>query len=209
MTETMGRRERKKARTRQALADAALRLFLERGYDNVGVREITEAADLSVTTLFKHFPSKEALVFDADHGLGAALVAAVRDRAPGRSVFHALRDHLVRMRLNFRGDDPEFRAFRQMVDSTPALQEYMHRMWLRHETALAAAIVEATGAPEGDLKSAALARFALESRNLVGMHEDPERALREIFDLLERGWGRGPSDGSGSERAQGQLNQPS
>ncbi|MGD3106084.1 TetR/AcrR family transcriptional regulator [Streptomyces sp. YGL11-2] len=189
MTETMGRRERKKAQTRRALADAALRLFLERGYDAVGVREVAEAADVSVTTLFKHFPSKEALVFDEDQDHEAALVAAVRDRAAGQSVLHALRDHLVRMRVAFRGDEPEFRAFRQMVESTPALQEYQHRMWLRYETALAAAIAEATGAPEGDLKSAALARFTLESRNLPGTHEDPERAFREIFDLLEHGWG--------------------
>ncbi|MGY5138836.1 TetR/AcrR family transcriptional regulator, partial [Streptomyces nigrescens] len=62
----MGRRERKKAATRQALADAALRLFLERGYDQVSIRDIAEAADVSTTTLFKHFPGKEALVFDAD-----------------------------------------------------------------------------------------------------------------------------------------------
>ncbi|KJK57800.1 hypothetical protein UK12_14285 [Saccharothrix sp. ST-888] len=55
-----GRRERKKAATRRALADAALRLFLERGYEQVGIREIADAADVSTTTLFKHFPVKEA-----------------------------------------------------------------------------------------------------------------------------------------------------
>ncbi|WP_147264659.1 TetR/AcrR family transcriptional regulator, partial [Streptomyces sp. NBRC 110611] len=58
-----GRRERKKAQTRKALADAALRLFLERGYDGVSVKDVAEAADVSVTTLFKHFSGKEALVF--------------------------------------------------------------------------------------------------------------------------------------------------
>ncbi|MFD6073807.1 TetR/AcrR family transcriptional regulator, partial [Amycolatopsis lurida] len=51
--ETPGRRERKKAATRQALADAALKLFLERGYDQVSIRDIAEAADVSTTTLFK------------------------------------------------------------------------------------------------------------------------------------------------------------
>ncbi|MFE2143549.1 TetR/AcrR family transcriptional regulator, partial [Streptomyces sp. NPDC059456] len=49
-----GRRERKKAATRRAIADAALHLFLERGYDEVGIREIADAADVSNTTLFKH-----------------------------------------------------------------------------------------------------------------------------------------------------------
>ena len=82
---TVGRRERKKAATRQAIADTALRLFLERGYDQVGVREIAEAADVSVTTLFKHFPGKEALVFDQDADREAELVAAVGDGPPGRA----------------------------------------------------------------------------------------------------------------------------
>lgn len=82
----MGRRERKKAATRQAIADAALRLFLERGYDDVGIREIAEAADVSTTTLFKHFPVKEALVFDEDAENEARLLAAVRERPAGQSI---------------------------------------------------------------------------------------------------------------------------
>ncbi len=64
--ETMGRRERKKAATRKAISDAATELFLERGFDEVSIREIAERADVSPTTVFAHFPSKEALVFDED-----------------------------------------------------------------------------------------------------------------------------------------------
>ncbi|WP_409474895.1 TetR/AcrR family transcriptional regulator [Streptomyces sp. HC307] len=165
-----------------------MRLFTEHGYDNVGVRDVAEAADVAVTTLFKHFPSKEALIFDEDEGREAALVAAVRDRAPGQSVLGALRDHLVQTRMAFGGDTPEFTAMMKLVDETPALQEYLHRMWRRHETALAAAITETTGAPEGDVRVAALARFVMESPSLVHGRKDPRRALDEIFDLLERGW---------------------
>lgn len=69
-----------------ALADAALRLFLERGYDNVTVREIADAADVATTTLLKYFPSKASLVFDKDSGLEAALIASVTDRPAGVSV---------------------------------------------------------------------------------------------------------------------------
>ncbi|MFF4101886.1 TetR/AcrR family transcriptional regulator [Streptomyces sp. NPDC001903] len=193
MTETTGRRERKKAQTRKALADAALRLFTERGFDNVGVRDVAEAADVAVTTLFKHFPSKEALVFDEDEGKEAALIAAVHDRAPGRSVLHALRDHLTQTVVAVGRDTPEFARLTALVDSAPALQEYMHRMWLRHEKALVAALTEATGAPEGDVRTAALARFVMESPSLVRGHADPQKALHEVFDLLEHGWGSAPS----------------
>ncbi|MGA4876376.1 TetR/AcrR family transcriptional regulator [Streptomyces lydicamycinicus] len=186
-TQPLGRRERKKAATRQALADAALRLFLERGYDQVSIKDIAEAADVSTTTLFKHFPGKEALVFDADSDHEAALVAAVRDRPDGRSVPAALRDHILRCHLG-TATDPAFARFRQLVMSTPALRDYGHRMWMRHETALAQAIATDSGAPENDPACAALAHFALEALVLARGQDDPRAAVDAAFDLLEGGW---------------------
>ncbi|MEU4086608.1 TetR/AcrR family transcriptional regulator [Streptomyces aureus] len=185
----MGRRERKKAATRQALADAALRLFAERGYDEVGVREIADAADVSVTTLFKHFPDgKEALVFDQDVDREAALVAAVRERPAGQSAPEALHrmfqgEHSRRIHA-----DPRFDAFLRLIDTTPALREYARRMWLRHEHALAAAIAEDAGLPDDDPGCRALAHFALEAPVLVRGTGDPDAALDRIFDLLANGW---------------------
>ncbi|MFD8543732.1 TetR/AcrR family transcriptional regulator [Streptomyces sp. NPDC059649] len=185
---TTGRRERKKAQTRQALADAAMRLFTERGFDNVGVREVAEAADVSLSTLFKHFPSKEALVFDLDADIESALIAAVRDRAPGQPVLHALRDHLMQTRTAVPTDNPTFR----LVEATPALQDYARRMWSRHEKALAAALAEATGLPPDDLTVTGLARFALEAPTLARTTADPPRAIHDLFVLLERGWASTP-----------------
>ncbi|WP_030810924.1 TetR/AcrR family transcriptional regulator [Streptomyces sp. NRRL S-337] len=190
---TTGRRERKKARTRQALADAALRLFTERGFDNVGVREVAEAADVSLSTLFKHFPSKEALVFDLDADIESALVAAVRDRAPGQPVLHALRDHLVQTRTALRTDEPMF----VLVESTPALRDAARRMWSRHEKALAATLADATGLPPDDLAITGLARFALEIPSLASTSADPAQAVRDLFALLEQGWATTPLAGGG------------
>ncbi|MFE0459186.1 TetR/AcrR family transcriptional regulator [Kitasatospora sp. NPDC058965] len=185
----MGRRERKKAATRQALADAALRLFLEHGYDSVGVREIADAADVSVTTLFKHFPDgKEALVFDQDADREAALVAAVRERPAGRSVPQALHALLQDERSRRIRTDPRFPDFLHLIDATPALREYARRMWLRHEGALAAAIAADAGLPGPDAGCRALAHFALEAVSLVHGDRDPEAALARIFDLLDHGW---------------------
>ncbi|MER7467523.1 helix-turn-helix domain-containing protein [Streptomyces sp. NPDC097981] len=181
---TTGRRERKKAQTRQALADAALRLFTERGFDNVGVREVAEAADVSLSTLFKHFPSKEALVFDLDADIESALVAAVRDRNPGQSVLHALRDHMVHTRTALRTDEPMF----VLVESTPALRDYARRMWARHEKALAAALADATGLAADAPAVVGLARFALEAPGIASASEDPARTMRDVFTLLEHGW---------------------
>ncbi|MFF8309713.1 TetR/AcrR family transcriptional regulator [Streptomyces lydicus] len=187
-TTTAGRRERKKAQTRQALSDAAVRLFTERGFENVGVREVAEAADVSLSTLFKHFPNKEALVFDLDADVESALVAAVRERAPGQSVLHALREHMVHTRTAVRTDDPTF----VLVESTPALRDYARRMWSRHEKTLAAALAEATGLAPDAPAVTGLARFTLEAPSIARASEDPPRTMRELFTLLEDGWAATP-----------------
>ncbi|GAA1961079.1 helix-turn-helix domain-containing protein [Amycolatopsis minnesotensis] len=183
----IGRRERKKAQTRKALADAALELFLARGYDQVGVREVADAADVSVTTLFKYFPSKESLVFDLDEDIETALVSAVRDRAAGQRVLPALREHVLGG-VPTAAALPPASPFGRMVEETPALRQYARGMWLRHETALARAIAEEAGAPEGDTVCAALARFALEAVELAHREADPAKAIDAIFGLLEPGW---------------------
>lgn len=184
----MGRRERKKAATRQAIADTALRLFLERGYDDVGVREIADAADVSTTTLFKHFPVKEALVFDEDADQEDRLLAAVRERPEGQSIPAALREHALRYRMAAADSDARFTAFFDLVSSTPALRDYVQAMWLRHTDALARAIAEESGLAANDPACTALAHFALEAPRAARGHDDPRQAVIRAFDLLESGW---------------------
>ncbi len=205
MTEqaTVGRRERKKAATRGAIADAALRLFLQRGYDQVSVKDVAEAADVAVTTLFQHFPGKEALVFDQDEDREAALVAAITGRPADQSVLDALQAYYESTRALTL--DPGLRDFLELVRGTSALREYARRMWTRHETSLARAIADSTGAPRDDLGAAALARFALEALDLAGEQPDPRRALTETFGWLRDGWGehgrtrdQPAADGTGS-----------
>ncbi|MEV7803155.1 TetR family transcriptional regulator [Microbispora sp. NPDC088329] len=188
MTTPVGRRERKKAATRQALADAALNLFIAHGYDNVTLHDVAEAADVSTTTLLKHFPSKEALVFDQEADQEAALVAAVRDRARGTTIPRALCVHVKRVRIHAGGSDARYSQFADLVKTTPALSAYAHRMWMRHQDALARAIAADTGAPSDDPRSAALAHFALESAALAHRAADPEQAVEAAFELLEHGW---------------------
>ncbi|MGW4243206.1 TetR/AcrR family transcriptional regulator [Nocardia sp. NPDC004722] len=183
-----GLRERKKVQTRKALADAALRLFLERGYDAVSVKEVAEAADVSVPTLFAHFPDgKESLVFDMDADREAAVVAAVRDRAPGSTVLEGLRDAFLAFPRP--PQSPEFRDFTRMIDETPALSSYFRRMWQRHEGALAQAIAEDIGREPDDVAVITLAHFVFGALDVARRGDDPAGDLTRIFDLLENGWG--------------------
>ncbi|MEV4923758.1 TetR/AcrR family transcriptional regulator [Streptomyces roseoverticillatus] len=188
MSAPVGRRERKKAATRQALADTALNLFLEHGYDHVTIRDIADAVDVSTTTLLKYFPTKEALVFDEETEQETALVAAVRDRPEGQSIPQALCAHIKRIRIGAGDSDARFAAFSRLVADTPALSEYGHRMWMRHQDALAHAIAEATGSRPDDYRCAALAHFALETSAFAHRTDNAEYAVDTAFTLLERGW---------------------
>lgn len=196
--EPLGRRARKKAATHRAIADAALRLFLERGFDAVSVVEVAEAADVSTTTLFKHFGTKEALVFDEDDARRDALVAAVRALPPGASVPQALAEHFAHTQ-NSRTPDGAPTPFLRLVRETPALAEHWRRLGRRHERALAEAIAEHFGVAPDDLDCAALARYAIETLDLVRGRPDQELALRHLFTQLERGWSppKRPNPGRG------------
>lgn len=190
MSQEPGRRERKKAATRQALADAALELFMAHGYDHVTVNQIADAADVSVTTLFKHFPDgKQALVFDQDAEKEAELVAAVTVRAPGQSIPDALHAYFLAM----EPADPEphvgLRKFLDLVNSHPALRDYGDRMWRRHADALAVAIAAEAGLPADDITARALARFAVDTITMAEAQPDPRAALDTVFRLLKHGWG--------------------
>ncbi|WP_066948131.1 TetR/AcrR family transcriptional regulator [Microtetraspora fusca] len=183
----VSRRERKKAATRQAIADAALELFLERGYDQVSIRDIAEAADVSTTTVFKHFTGKEALVFDQDEERETELVAAVRQRPAGQSIPEALRRHVLDTWLPIEAH-PQRAGFTQLVDSTPELRAYAEHMWTRHTDALAAAIADELGVGHDDLACTTLARYVLEIPALARGRQDRRAAVETIFDILARGW---------------------
>ncbi|MFE2148157.1 TetR/AcrR family transcriptional regulator, partial [Streptomyces sp. NPDC059456] len=143
---------------------------------------------VSTTTLFKHFPVKEALVFDEDADQESRLLAAVRERPEGRSIPAALREHALTTRLATADGDPRFAAFTALVAGTPALRDYAQNMWLRHTTALARVIAEESGLAADDPACTALAHFALQAPRAVHDRADPRQAVARAFDLLEHGW---------------------
>jgi AcrR family transcriptional regulator len=184
----LGRRERKNAQTRRALADAALRLFLDRGYDQVSVKEIADAVDISVPTVFKHVPDgKEALIFDDGTERRESLLAAVRNRPGGESVMSALREFMAGRGPFVPDPTPEFARTTELIMSTPALRDYSRKLWIRCEAPLAEAIAAEIGRAPDDVTARAAARYVLEIPQFVGAEPDPHAALDAVFDLLEHG----------------------
>src|SRR4029077_13582254 len=160
-----GLRERKKARTRQAIADAAARLFAERGYEQVAVSDVAREAEVSEQTVYNYFQTKEQLVTDRDQLIQEELSRLIRPRAPGTSPAAAIREFVLdtvegirripagqwRGELGFLAAiSPALHPLPPAVSDPPATATPpLHRLALamsdRQASALAAAIAE-TGA---------------------------------------------------------------
>jgi AcrR family transcriptional regulator len=145
-TATEGLRERKKRLTRKAIFDVAARLFSERGFENVTVAEIADAANISVKTLFTYVRSKEELVFSDDPNILEALVAAVRDRAPGQPPLDAVADTLLAA-LDDDSDRTGLEGFHRMIGQSPAIRSRIRALWDETEDALTAALAEPGDGP--------------------------------------------------------------
>ncbi|MGW2459931.1 TetR/AcrR family transcriptional regulator [Streptomyces sp. NPDC001761] len=186
MTVPTGRRERKKAVTRQKIADAALRLFLERGYDAVGIRDVAAEADVAVTTLFSHFASKEALVFEQGEDFEQRLTRAVTDRAPHEPLIPALRREIQALVRHCAADSaaPVWR----MIDASPALRDYEESMRRRHAESLATAIAADPGLSRTPTACRAIARFVIDAYSLARAAADPKATVDEIFQMIEAAW---------------------
>jgi AcrR family transcriptional regulator len=196
----MGLRETKKLRMRTEIADQAMRLFVRRGFDRVTVAEIAEAAGISQKTVFNYFPTKEDLFFDEVPEREAAIVGAIRDRAPGESVPAALR----RLQVGecSRLASPAFATFARIIEESPALQAKELEVMAHFAQVVAAAIEAELGVDERDARIAAgllvsvhrqLFRAA-RRQALAGRHGPAAaRRLREDLDrayvLLENGLG--------------------
>src|SRR3954466_1872858 len=94
-----GLRERKKAKTRAAIRDHALRLFRENGYQRTTCEQIAAAAEVSPATFFRYFPTKEDVVLQDDYDplMAAAVAARPRRERPFQAVRRALGETLAQL----------------------------------------------------------------------------------------------------------------
>jgi AcrR family transcriptional regulator len=151
-----GRRERKKAEVRQRISDTATALFLRRGFDQVSVSEIAEAADVARPTVFAHFPRKEDLFFDRYPQVAGQLTRAIRERPAGTSAVSALRDTFVaaaRAGQAPYGMQADMIPWWRTVAASRALQARARELADQLSTELARAMA-ATGTAEPELAAA-------------------------------------------------------
>ena len=201
---TSGLRERRKAETRQAISDMATGMFAARGFDQVTIADIAEAAGVAKMTVTNYFPRKEDLVFDRAEGIIRHLADVVATRAPGESMLAAIRrdyaEAVARAEVTLGLSSPEFA---RMITGSPALISRALEMLDQREQALGDAIAAelGDGGPQPRVVAALLASvhrvLSAEAtrRSLAGQPRAEicgwlAGAATAAFDLLEPALGR-------------------
>jgi AcrR family transcriptional regulator len=188
-----GLRERRRRRTMEAIIDAALALFEERGYDAVPVEEIAAAAEVSPRTFYRHFPAKEDVLV-LDPRTEAAVRAALAQERPGETDAGFVARTLIAA-LTARRPDRARRGY-QLIQTTPALQARAFQLvWRDQEVIVQALLARHPAAPDAELR-ARVVTVAVSDAVRVGLaawvqagqqgpvQEYCERALAALRDAL-------------------------
>ena len=144
-------RERKKARTRASIREHALRLFRERGYDSTTVEQIAAAAEVSPSTFFRYFPTKEDVVLRDDFD-GRILEAFGRQPAsltPIAAIRAALRDAMATVTPE---EWEEFHESAALSVTVPEIRARALDELSRTIEVMADALAKRIGRPADDLK---------------------------------------------------------
>jgi AcrR family transcriptional regulator len=135
-----GMRARKRRQTRERITNAAMNLFLERGFDAVTVDEIAAAADVSARSFFDYFPAKEDVVSAWQDGFSVTLVAAVAARPAGEPLVRVVED-AVTSSVTAAAQQREY-AIGDLISNTPSLRAREHLKYSKLEQMLADALVQ-------------------------------------------------------------------
>jgi AcrR family transcriptional regulator len=135
---TTGLRERKKARTREALLEAAMERFSRQGFDGTTVEEIAEACEVSPRTFFRYFPTKEDVLFADAEGRRERLLAVIAARPADEPAFGALRAAMAALAVDYRHDRDALVVRSGIVASSFHLQAYK----AEHQHSWEAAVVD-------------------------------------------------------------------
>lgn len=151
-----GLRERKKARTRSAIQQEALRLFREQGYEATTIEQIAEAAEFSPSTFFRYFPTKEDVVMYDD--LDPAVIAAYREQPSSATPVQALRNAMRQVFAEIPSEAVrDMRERFELIMAVPELRSRMVDELIRNIEMIADLIAERVGRSPDDLAVRAFA----------------------------------------------------
>ncbi|GAB3276659.1 TetR/AcrR family transcriptional regulator [Kineosporia babensis] len=183
----MGLREIKAKRTRDTLHQTVVELAERDGYDAVTVEQIAEVAQISVATVYRYFPNKDAILLyplaEGIRGLTDNLNARPEDEPIGLALGHALHEL---MEESWDADDLVLRL-RAQLDLAPAPRARLLDIWYQGRALLEAAIARRAGLEKADLRVGLAAGVTLTVLQMaLDVHRDqmPEAPTAQLADHL-------------------------
>jgi AcrR family transcriptional regulator len=145
-----GLRERKKARTRASLREHALRLFRDQGYTATTVEQIAAAAEVSPSTFFRYFPTKEDLVLQDD--MDTRLIEALEQQPPDLGAVAAVRAATKQVFASYTAADVDvLRETARLTMTVPEVRARAMDEFARSIAVVAEAVARRAGRPADDL----------------------------------------------------------
>jgi len=185
-----GLRERKRAETHARIQAEAMRLFLERGFDETTLDEIAGAAGVSRRTLFHYFGSKEEIVFSTKSEFPNWVVEAINRRPADEPLLDMVENALADMATRYQS--PQSRDLARLIRNTPALSAGDQAKYEKVERVLADALAARKGLAGPDVAcrvvaSASIGILKLTTEAwLAGEGDDPEAFGRKAFAALRQ-----------------------
>jgi AcrR family transcriptional regulator len=174
-----GTRKEKTRRTRQLIEECAVALFAEGAYDDVTMVEIARRANVSPATVFNHFATKDALIFNGHERFERGLLDAICHRALQESIPQAFRTLVLTMSGSLTSAAPEqmrrLRTVAEIIESSPALLSREQQIYGRYTDLLATLIVEQAATHGDELQAWVIANA------LMGVHRALVRHVRNAL----------------------------
>ena len=179
---TPGLRERKKLKTKAAIQRAALRLFKKNGYDETTVEDIAAAAEISPSTFFNYFPSKEDVVIYDEYD--PMMFSMITDSPAGEKLSQTIRRVLDVFAQILESDTADILERSRLMLEVPELRA---RIWEELEKArdmFAGVIASRTGRPATEFEvrmvAMVLVTVAFEA-SVEWVRSDGKASIKELF----------------------------
>ncbi|MGW0577622.1 TetR/AcrR family transcriptional regulator [Streptomyces sp. NPDC002920] len=181
----LGLRERKKIKTREAIRTATYALVREQGYDATTIEQIAERAEVSPSTVFRYFPTKEDIVLTDEYD--PLMVEELRNRPADESVMDSLR-HVMRRALSMSSkEDPEVLRLRTHLQvQVPAVRSRMFESMSETGRLLRGALAERSGLDPDGLVIRVYAMSLIGGLMEVSMYWAENNFEGDLCDLVEQ-----------------------
>jgi AcrR family transcriptional regulator len=177
-----GLRERKKIKTRETIRREAFRLIQENGFGATTVEQIAEAAEVSPSTFFRYFPTKESVLLADD--LDPVILTALEEQPPDLSPSQAVRRAYQAAMANLSEEQREVEDARQrLMFSVPELKAAMYDEYYRTITTFAEAVARRIGRDSGDFELRVFAGALTGA--IMAVYEPGPRATDTVLRALD------------------------